>query len=214
MQYNKLPVAVAAALCALAAGPALAQLNTLKVGAIYYQTHSRTSGISGIGVPPGADADVGNATTLLLTYERAITPNIGVELVLGVPPKITSKATGSVAFLGDDVLSAKIVAPTLLVNYHFGEPGSALRPYVGAGINYTKFVSRQSKLATDVQMSDSVGLTVQAGLDYSLNKDWGLFASVAALKVKSDLVASGATVLTTTIDFRPITYSLGAYYKF
>jgi outer membrane protein len=206
--------AFAAALL-LASGAAMAQQqNTFKFGGIYYQTHSRTTGISGIGVPPGADADVGNATTLLLTYERAITPNIGVELVLGLPPKIKSKATGSVAFLGDDVLSAKIVAPTLLLNYHFGEPGSALRPYVGAGINYTKFVSRKSKLANDVQMSDSTGLTVQAGLDYTLNKDWGLFASVAALKVKSDLVASGATVLTTTIDFRPVTYSFGAYYKF
>lgn len=207
------PVLAAALL--LASGATMAQQqNTFKFGGIYYQTHARTTGITGIGVPPGADAEVGNATTLLLTYERAITPNIGVELVLGVPPKIKSKATGSVAFLGDDVLSAKIVAPTLLLNYHFGEPGAALRPYVGAGINYTKFVSRKSKLANDVQMSDSTGLTVQAGLDYTLNKDWGLFASIAALKVKSDLVASGANVLTTTIDFRPVTYSFGAYYKF
>jgi outer membrane protein len=205
-------VALAAAL-ALGSGAASAQDNTFKVGAIRYTTHSKTSGIQGPGVPAGADAETGDATTLLLTYERALTPNIGVELVIGVPPKITAKATGTVAFLGD-VLSAKNVAPTVLVNYHFGSAGDAFRPYVGAGINYTKFVSIKSTLAPDVKMSDSTGLAVQLGVDYAASKDWGLFASVAKVNTKSKLVASGATVLTTEIDFRPITYSFGVSYKF
>lgn len=193
---------------------AAAQQNAAKIGAIYYQTHARTDGISGIGVPPGADAEVGNATTLLLTYERAITPHIGVELVLGIPPKIKAKASGSVAFLGDDVLTAKIVAPTLLVNYHFGSEGDRFRPYLGAGVNYTKFTNIQSRLASDVDMSDSTGLALQVGFDYAISKEWGLFASIAKVDVKSRVVASGATVLTTNIDFRPITYSFGAAYRF
>jgi hypothetical protein len=41
-----------------------------------------------------------------------------------------------------------------------------------------------------------------------------MFASVARVDVKSDLVAVGSTVLTTTIDFRPVTYSLGVWYRF
>ena len=195
-------------------GTAQAQENVAKVGAIYYQTHSRTSGIQGIGVPPGADAETGNATTLLLTYERMLTPAIGVELVIGIPPTIKAKATGSVAYLGDDVLSAKNVAPTLLFNYHFGAAGDTLRPYLGAGINYTRFTSIRSKLADDVQMGDSTGLAIQAGFDYAFSREWGLFASVAKVNVKSKVVAAGATVLTTTIDFRPITYSIGASYRF
>jgi outer membrane protein len=193
---------------------AQSQQNIFKFGVIEYTTHSKTNGISGAGVPPGADAQTGNAATLLLTYERLFNPNLGLEFVLGVPPKIKAKATGTVAFLGDDVLSAKNVAPTLILNYHFGDEGMALRPYLGAGINYTKFVSIKSKLADDVKMSDSTGLVLQAGLEYALTKEWGLFASVAKLNTKSKLVASGTTVLTTTIDFRPITYSFGAAYKF
>jgi outer membrane protein len=198
----------------LGCGSAAAQLNTAKIGAIYYQTHARTDGIRGIGVPPGADAEVGNATTLLFTYEREIAPNIGVELVLGVPPTIKAKASGTVAFLGDDVLSAKNVAPTLLFNYHFGSQGVALRPYLGAGINYTKFTNVKSTLASEVELSDSTGLAIQAGFDYAFSKEWGMFASIAKVWVKSKLVASGSTVLTTTIDFRPITYSIGASYRF
>ena len=210
---HKLQAPALAAILVLATASASAQDNVFKVGAIYYQTHAKTNGISGIGVPPGADAEVGNATTLLLTYERAVAPNIGVEFVLGVPPTIKAKAAGPVAFLGE-VLSAKNVAPTVLVNYLFGAAGDALRPYLGAGINYTKFTSIKSSLAPDVKMSDSTGLAVQAGLDYALNKDWGMFASIAKVRVKSKLVASGTTVLQTTIDFRPITYSFGAYYRF
>ena len=206
---------LALALAALfAAGAAQAQNNVLKFGVTEYTTHSRTNGVTGIGVPPGADAETGDATTVIFVYERLLTPNIGAELVLGIPPRIKAKATGSVAFLGDDVLSAKNFAPTFLVNYHFGAPGDTFRPYVGAGINYTKFQNVKSKLATDVKMSDSTGWAVQAGIDYAMNKDWGVFASVAALKVKSKLVASGTTVLQTTIDFRPIVYSAGVSYKF
>jgi outer membrane protein len=210
----QIQVLAAAVLVAGFSTAAQAQENTFKVGAIRYTTNSKTNGIQGAGVPPGADAETGDATTLLLTYERALTPNIGVELVIGLPPKITARATGTVAFLGDDVLSAKNVAPTLLVNYHFGARGDAWRPYAGAGINYTKFVSVKSKLAPDVEMSDSTGLAVQLGIDYTPSKDWGLFASIAKVQTKSKLVAAGSTVLTTEIDFRPTTYSFGVSYRF
>lgn len=211
IKLQSLAVALAAT---LAAGAASAQNNVVKFGVTEYTTHSRTNGVSGIGVPAGADAETGNATTVILVYERMLTPNIGAELVLGIPPRIKARATGTVAFLGDDVLSAKNLAPTVLVNYHFGAPGDTWRPYVGAGINYTKFIDVKSKLAPDVKMSDSTGWAVQAGMDYAMNKEWSLFASVAALKVKSKLVASGTTVLQTTIDFRPIVYSFGAAYRF
>ena len=188
--------------------------NVAKLGVTYYQTHSKTNGITGIGVPPGADAEVGNATTVIFVYERLFTPNVGLEFVLGIPPRLSAKATGSVAFLGDNVLSAKNVAPTVLLNYHFFGPDTALRPYLGAGINYTKFTDVQSSLAPDVQMSSSTGLALQAGLNYAITKDVGLFASVAKINVKSKVVATGSTVLQTTVDFRPIVFSAGVSYQF
>jgi len=212
MMTNKV-LGAAAAVLMLGSGLAQAQETTLKFGVTRYDTHAKTSGISGVGVPAGADASVGDATTVIFVAERALTPNIGVELVLGIPPKIKARAAGSVGFLGE-VMSARNVAPTLLLNYHFGQPGDAWRPYVGVGVNYTRFVDVKSPLAEHVEMSDSVGPTVQAGVDYFFNKQWGLFASVAAVKVKSDLVATGSTVLTTTIDFRPLVYSAGVSYRF
>lgn len=198
---------------AAAAGAAQAQDSTIKLGLTRYDANSKTTGITGIGLPPGADAEVGDATTLIFVYEHQVAPNIGIELVLGVPPKIKAKATGSVAFLGE-VLEARNVAPTLLVNYHFGQSGDTWRPYVGLGINYTRFVDVSTPYGWDVSLSDSWGPAAQVGIDYAINKQWGAFASVAAVKVKSDLVATGATVLQTTIDFRPIVYSVGLSYRF
>ena len=37
---------------------------------------------------------------------------------------------------------------------------------------------------------------------------------MAKVQVKTDLVAIGASVLKTTIDFRPVTYAAGVLYKF
>lgn len=206
-------IALGAALL-LGSGAALAQQNIVKVGLTRYDTNARTNGIRGIGVPPGADVETTDATTAIFVYERLLDPNLGIELVLGIPPRIKANATGTVAFLGNDVLSAKNVAPTLLVNWHFGQPGDTWRPYVGAGINYTKFASVRSTLADDVKMGDSVGAVVQAGIDYRLTKEWSLFASVARVDVKSKVVAAGATVLETKVDFRPMVYSFGLAYNF
>jgi outer membrane protein len=214
MSSMKFQALVAAATLGLTVGAAHAQLNIVKGGFARYTTNSKTNGITGIGVPPGADAEVGNATAAIFTYERLVQPNLGVEFVLGIPPTIHAKGAGSVAFLGDDVLSAKNVAPTLLVNYHFGVAGDTWRPYLGAGVNYTRFTSAKSVLAPTVHLSDSVGLAAQAGVDYALDKQWGFFGSISVLQVKSDLVAINSSVLQTTIDFRPVVYSFGVSYRF
>ena len=215
MQQQAFTTLRAAAVLAavLAAAPALAQhTHTVKAGAIRYDTHAKTGGITGIGIPPGADAEVGDANTAVFTYEYAISPKLGVELVLGVPPKIKAQAAGSVAFLGE-VLTARNVAPTVFLSWHFGEPGATLRPYAGIGINYTRFTDAKTPYGWDVKLSDSVGLAAHVGVDYFINRNWG-WASVAAIKVKSDLTATGAVVLTSTIDFRPVTYGLGLSYRF
>lgn len=211
---GRLALGAAVLATATVAAPAFAQENIVKLGLTRYTTNSTSNGVTGPGVPAGADAETGDATTVIFVYERLLTPKLGAEIVLGVPPRLHADATGSVGFLGSDVLSAKFIAPTAFLNWHFNEPGDALRPYVGVGINYTKFVSIRSRLADDVQMSSSTGWAVQGGLDYAVNKDWSVFASVAALKVKSKVVASGSTVLQTTIDFRPVVYTAGVVYKF
>jgi len=220
----KTSLITAAIIAALAATSVQAQDNVVKVGVTRYTTHSSSNGLTATPpvFPASADAETGDATTLLLVIERSLTPNLGIELALGVPPRIDAKGTGAAAALGDPLLSVKNVSPTLLVNYYFGDPDTALRPYLGAGVNYTKFTDIRSSLPTSkLEMSDSWGWAVQAGLSYAVRKDWGLFVSVTRLDVKSDVDAiatiPGVPVpveVKTTIDLKPITYSLGLWYRF
>lgn len=225
------PLVVATAFLALSSPAAVAQDNVVKVGVTRYDTHSKTNGL--VTDPPvaalaGSDAETGDATTVILVLERTLTPNLGVELVLGWPPRIDAEATGPLAGLtrqlgiSNTILSAKNVAPTVLVNYYFGDPTSTWRPYVGAGVNYTRFTGVRSSLPTTrLKMSDSWGPAVQVGMNYALAREWGLFASVARVWVESDVEATVnlpnvpvPVNVKTTVDFRPWTYSAGVYYRF
>lgn len=101
-------------------------------------------------------------------------------------------------------------------------PPTRLRAYGGAGVNYTKFIGVRSSLPTSMlDMGDSVGWASRAGLNYAFRKDWGLFASVTRLDVKTDVDAiatiAGVPVpveIKTTVYLRPITCSLGLWYGF
>ena len=207
---------VVAAALAGSAFAAQAQNNVFKIGVTRYDPHAKTNGIEGIGVPPGADVKVGDANTIIFVYERLFGPNLGAELVIGVPPTVKTKAAGSVEFLNatGTVLSTEHWAPTLIFNYHFFEPTATWRPYVGVGINYTKFKDVKSSFAEDVEVGSSWGPMAQVGIEYAITKEISAFGSIAAVKVKSKVVATSATVLTTTVDYRPIVYSVGVAYKF
>jgi outer membrane protein len=218
--------ALAAAVVALAAGGvAHAQSNMVKLGVVYYDTRSSTSGLD--VTPPipalaGSDAKTGDAWTIVFAYERAITPNVGIKLDLGLPPTIEAKATGPIAGLGE-ILSAKNVSPTVFLTYAFGKPGDTWRPAVAAGINYTYFADVKSPYpSTDLKMSDSWGLALQVGVDYAIDRNWGVFASATRIDVSSDVEATGVRVpgvpvpinMKTTVDFNPWTYAVGVLYRF
>ena len=208
----------------MGSGAVVAQDNVVKFGVTRYTTQSSTNGLTAspqVFATP-ADAQTGDATTIIAVYERMLTPNIGAELVLGVPPRIKAKGTGAAAVLGNELLSAKNVSPTLLANYYFGDAANTWRPYLGVGINYTKFTGLRSSLPTSkLTMSESWGWALQAGLSYAVRRDWGLFGSITRLDVKSNVeaVASipGVPVpveVKSTINFAPITYSTGVWYRF
>ena len=212
MKNKLIPLLLAAPLVLWAQG-ATAQVLTVKMGGAFIDVSSRTTGLVGIGVPSGSDIQVGDASTLTFGYEHKLSPTLSIELAAGIPPKHDTTATGPISFL-HKVSSVKQFAPTLFLNYAFGSEGAALRPFVGIGVNYTKFVDIKSELGQKIELSDSVGLAVQAGVNYAIDKQWGLYAAFAMADVKSDMVATANTVQTTRIDFRPKVFSAGLSYKF
>lgn len=135
-----------------------------------------------------------------------ITKNIAAELVLTYPQTVDIKVNG--------VEQGKIKAlpPSLLVQYHFTELG-AFKPYVGAGLNYTIFTSRNNILGGAASVdSSSFGLVGQLGFDYALTKNWLLNLDVKYIQMDTDVKVGGNKV--GKLELNPVTAGVGVGYRF
>ena len=133
--------------------------------------------------------------------------NIAAELVLTYPQKVDLRAGSA------KIAEVKALPPTLLLQYHFTDFGP-LKPYVGAGVNYTKFSSYKDQsggLNTSADKS-SVGLAAQIGADYMLTKNWGINLDVKYINIKTEVYSAGTHV--GNLDLSPIATSVGVTYKF
>jgi outer membrane protein len=133
--------------------------------------------------------------------------NIAAELVLSYPQRVEVKA--GQASLG----TVTALPPTLLAQYHFTQFGP-LKPYVGAGINYTRFGSRELNNGSDFYSVEksSIGYAAQIGADYMLTKNWGINLDVKYIQIKTDVLSAGVSA--GTLDLSPIATSVGVTYKF
>ena len=152
------------------------------------------------------NVDVNNATVPELDFTYMIRDNIGVELILGTS---RHQLTSNLGDLG----GVNVLPPTLLLQYHFNHQGQ-VRPYVGAGVNYTYFYN-DGLHAGDQQISvkrSSFGPALQMGVGVQLTKS--VFANVDVKKVwmKTDASLNGASLGTLHID--PLIVGVGVGMKF
>lgn len=131
------------------------------------------------------------------------TPQIAAELVLTVPQKQTLSA-GNTA-----IGSFKHLPPTLTLQYHFNNAG--FKPYVGAGVNYTRISSVSLPAGVDVDRN-SFGPALQAGVDIPLAKNLYLNFDVKKVYIRTDVSAGGAKLGTFKID--PVLYGVGLGWRF
>lgn len=135
------------------------------------------------------------------------TPNIAAELILTYPQKQTVHSDA----LGQDIGTLKHLPPTLTVQYHF-IPTGTVRPYVGAGINYTRFSSVHLANGAATIDKDSWGLAAQAGVDIQVAKNTYLNFDVKKVQISTDVSLSGSKLGTFKID--PWLLGVGVGYRF
>lgn len=167
----------------------------------------------------GVKVDSDTVPELDITY--MLTPHWGVELILGYSEH-TVKGEKTWAALGD-VIDTKVLPPTLTLQYHF-RPNAEIRPYVGAGVNYTYFfdekVPSSSALSSPgdkVSLESSWGWALQAGVDIAINQDWFINMDVKYLDI--DTTASFKNVLGNysakiDADIDPFVYAIGIGRRF
>jgi outer membrane protein len=112
---------------------------------------------------------------------------------------------------GAKIGSFKHLPPTLTAQYHF-LPGAGINPYVGAGVNYT-LLSSVSLLGGAASLEhDSIGLALQAGVDFKLDKNWSINLDLKKVQIRSDVKISGARASEVKVD--PLLIGVGVGYRF
>ncbi len=96
----------------------------IRVRGLYMAVDSETS--------PNINVDVEDRWIPEVDLSYWLTDNFALELVLTYPQK------HDVSLNGQAIGSVKHIPPTLMLQYHFA-PKQALQPYVGIGLNYTRF---------------------------------------------------------------------------
>lgn len=197
----------------------------LRAGAALVEPDTESSKIStGVtGKLAGTKATVGNDTQLGLTFTYMVTDHVGVELLAATPftHRIGVKGV-PVPGIDGRFGSAQQLPPTLSVQYFPLDASSKLQPYVGAGVNYTTFFNEKlsdrqhANGFSQLELSDSWGLALQAGVDYQLTDRIVLNAAVWRIDLNTKATAQHSALgkVKVDVDVDPWVYMVGIGYKF
>lgn len=188
---RKLIAAGAAALGLLASTNSWADQGDIiaRVRAISIRPDVHTS-----GTLSALSTSINEATVPEIDFTYMIRDHIGVELILGTSRhKVTSNA-GSLGGLS-------VLPPTLTLQYHFN-PQGRVRPYVGAGVNYSWFYNDKLTYGGEgVQVKhSSFGPALQIGVDVQVSKKIFVNLDLKKLWMRTDPELGGASLGTLKID--------------
>ncbi|WP_116140648.1 OmpW/AlkL family protein [Trinickia diaoshuihuensis] len=149
---------------------------------------------------------VNNAIVPELDFTYMIRDYLGVELILATSRHQLTSSLGNLGGVG-------VLPPTLLLQYHFNHQGR-IRPYVGAGINYTLFYNNGLNAGGQSISIDnhSFGPAVQAGVDVQITKRLYVNADIKKIWMKTGASLNGQSLGTLHID--PLVVGVGVGMKF
>ncbi|MBS0467723.1 MAG: OmpW family protein [Proteobacteria bacterium] len=196
MKKNLLALAI---LCATTSGAAYAQQQD---GQWLVRARAVHLDISNGGAAGAAGVSINDKWIPEVDVSYFFTPNFAAELVLTYPQK------HDVRLNGGQIGTLKHLPPSLLGQYHFTGMG-AFKPYVGAGINYTRFSNVNIAGGALTVKKSSWGPALQVGFDYALDKNWSLNFDVKKLYI--DTTVSGG-IGKFKVD--PVLVGVGVGYRF
>ncbi|MDE1184112.1 OmpW family outer membrane protein [Paraburkholderia sp.] len=152
------------------------------------------------------NVNVNNATVPELDLTYMIRDWLGVELILGTSRHHLTSSLG-------DLGAVNVLPPTLLLQYHFNHAGK-IRPYLGAGVNYTYFYNNGLNAGGEgiAITNHSFGPAIQAGVDVQLTKSIFLNADVKKIWMRTDASLGGTSLGKLNID--PVVLGFGVGMKF
>lgn len=176
----------------------------------------------------GADStmslSVDDNAQLGLNFVYFFDNNWAVELLAATPFTHDVTIHDPNAVLGVD--GAKLaevthLPPTLSALYYL-DTGTAIKPYVGVGLNYTVFFEEEFEAApkslgfSNLKLDGSFGVALQVGADYEIDKNWSVNVSARYIDISTDATfdVAGDSIGKATVDVNPMVYSVMLGYKF
>ncbi|MBO6213305.1 OmpW family protein [Algoriella sp.] len=201
-------------------------LSTLSFGQEAGELHMR---VRATGVVPMEDAKIetigGNvavSNNLIpeVDFTYYFTKNIAAELILGTSKHEVVAVNTALGNL--DLGRVMLLPPTLNLQYHF-YPTKNLKPYVGAGLNYTIFYDQgqgkgRNTAVTSVAYDNNLGYSFQLGFDYKINDKLYWNVDVKKLYLNTDVevgaaLPSGQVYVPAEVDLNPWLISTGIGFK-
>lgn len=143
-------------------------------------------GVTSLSLADRVDLEVGGAPlpgAALSTFEHAtptvqigyfVLPNVAVNAMLGVPPKIDVYGGGSIGAL--PVLGQVTYGPMALTAQYHPLRRGVIRPWLGAGVSYMVVFGTEDGAFEDLDVSNDFGAVFEAGTDFMIDSRWSLFA--------------------------------------
>jgi outer membrane protein len=173
---------------------------------------------------PGVGASYSNFAGVAIQGGYSFTPNWSVEVASGFPMWATVTVNGSspTGFPSGTILSKLLPASVPITGvYHFTQFGR-FQPYLGAGIAPTFALAVRDGFSTGSTYQPALGVVVQGGFDYMLNKHWGVFVDAKQGFVGATGTSTGINTApslgpiagTIKTSARPVAFSTGLTYHF
>lgn len=190
------------------ASPALAQSQgewTLGFGAHVVDPKSDNGSLAAGTL----DVEVDDNVRPTITFEYFLRDNLGIEVLASLPFEhdIAIKGLGTVG-------STRHLPPTVSLQYHFNG-GGKVRPFLGAGVNYTTFFSEDTRGALsggDLKLDDSWGLAAHAGIDFDISERSAIRVDARWIDIDTDVRLDGADL--GTVDIDPFVYGVAYVVRF
>lgn len=185
----------------------------VRLRAVNLTAANKSDAIPALAVPDDA-IHINNKAFPELDISYFFTPNLAAELILTYPQQqdvtVMQSALGGPTKIG----SFRHLPPILTLQYHF-RPESRFKPYLGAGINYTRIssVDLQVPGVGPLDLSrNSFGPALQAGFDYRLTDSLYFNVDIKKTWISADVKLAGQTISKVRVD--PWLVGVGLGYRF